>query len=216
MSLSSAARARMVDRQIARRGVADERVLQAMREVPREAFVEPGLEEFAFDDSPLPIGEGQTISQPYIVAFMAEAADLSKDDRVLEVGTGSGYAAAVFGRIARAVFTVERYASLAERAKSRLAHCNIKNVFIRVGDGTLGWPDAAPFGAIIVAAGCPEAPAALKQQLAIGGRLIVPVGEAELQSLQKITRVTEALYETEELAPVRFVPLIGAQGWTEA
>jgi protein-L-isoaspartate(D-aspartate) O-methyltransferase len=205
----------MVERQIKRRGVSDRHVLQAMRDVPREFFVQSGMEEFAFDDSPLPIGEGQTISQPYIVAFMAEAAALSPHDRVLEVGTGTGYAAAVFGRIAKVVYTIERHASLAEQAKRRLARAGVTNVFVRVGDGTLGWTDAAPFDAIIVAAGGPEAPAALKQQLAIGGRLIIPVGGAEMQSLQKITRVSEALYETEELAPVRFVPLVGAQGWTE-
>jgi protein-L-isoaspartate(D-aspartate) O-methyltransferase len=200
----------MVARQIERRGVGDRLVLQAMREVPREAFVEAGMEEFAFDDSPLPIGEGQTISQPYIVAFMAEAAELSANDRVLEVGTGSGYAAAVFGRIAKAVYTIERHASLAEQARRRLAELGISNVFVRVGDRTLGWSDAAPFDAIIVAAGAPEAPAALKQQLAIGGRLIIPLGEGDVQSLTRITRKSEALYETEDLASVRFVPLIGA------
>jgi protein-L-isoaspartate(D-aspartate) O-methyltransferase len=212
----SAAHTQMVERQLERRGIRDKSVLQAMRDVPREAFVDPGMEEFAFDDSPLPIGEGQTISQPYIVAFMAEAAELSRNDRVLEVGTGSGYAAAVFARIAKAVYTIERYASLAEGARQRLDRAGIKNVFVKTGDGTLGWTDAAPFDAIIVAAGAPEAPAALKQQLAIGGRLIIPVGESgEYQSLLKVTRVTEALYETDELAPVRFVPLVGAQGWTE-
>ena len=210
MRASAAARTRMVERQIERRGVDDPLVLQAMREVPREAFVEAGMEEFAFEDSPLPIGEGQTISQPYIVALMAEAAELSANDRVLEVGTGSGYAAAVFGRIAKAVYTIERHASLAEQARRRLAEAGITNVFVRVGDGTLGWSDAAPFDAIIVAAGAPEAPAALKQQLAIGGRLIIPLGEGDVQSLTRITRKSEALYETEDLASVRFVPLVGA------
>lgn len=215
MRASAAARTRMVERQLASRGIRDKYVLQAMREVPREAYVEPGMEEFAFDDSPLPIGEGQTISQPYIVAFMAEAAELSSSDRVLEVGTGSGYAAAVYSRIAKAVYTIERFASLAEEARRRFAQTGIRNVFVQTGDGTLGWTDAAPFDAILVAAGGPEVPAALKQQLAIGGRLIIPVGDAESQSLVKVTRVTEALYDTEELAPVRFVPLVGEQGWTE-
>jgi protein-L-isoaspartate(D-aspartate) O-methyltransferase len=210
MRAFAAARTRMVERQIERRGVGDPLVLQAMREVPREAFVAAGMEEFAFDDSPLPIGEGQTISQPYIVAFMAEAAELSANDRVLEVGTGSGYAAAVFGRIAKAVYTIERHASLAEQARRRLVEAGIRNVFVRVGDGTLGWSDAAPFGAIVVAAGGPEAPAALKQQLAIGGRLIIPLGEGDVQSLTRITRKSETLYETEDLASVRFVPLVGA------
>jgi protein-L-isoaspartate(D-aspartate) O-methyltransferase len=210
MRASAAARTRMVERQIERRGVDDPLVLQAMREVPREMFVEAGMEEFAFDDSPLPIGEGQTISQPYIVALMAEAAELSANDRVLEVGTGSGYAAAVFGRIAKAVYTIERHASLAGQARRRLAKAGISNVFVRVGDGTLGWSDAAPFDAIIVAAGAPEAPAALKQQLAIGGRLIIPLGEGDVQSLTRIRRKSEALYEAEDLASVRFVPLVGA------
>lgn len=212
----SAARTEMVERQLSQRGIRDTSVLQAMHDVPREHFVDPGFEEFAFEDSPLPIGEEQTISQPYIVAFMAEAAELSPDDRVLEVGTGSGYAAAVFGRIAKAVYTIERYASLAETAKQRLARAGIRNVFVSVGDGTLGRPDAAPFNAIIVAAAAPDVPAALKQQLAIGGRLIIPVGESdEYQSLLKVTRASEARYETEELATVRFVPLVGAQGWTQ-
>lgn len=215
MPASAAARAQMVERQLVRRGLHDKRVLQAMRDVPREVFVEAGMAEFAFDDSPLPIGEGQTISQPYIVAFMAEAAELSPNDRVLEVGTGSGYAAAVFSRIAKAVYTIERYPSLAETAKQCLARASIENVFVKVGDGTLGWTDAASFDAIIVAAGAPDVPAALKQQLAIGGRLIIPVGGAEYQSLLKVRRVTEALYGTDELATVRFVPLVGAQGWAE-
>lgn len=213
---SSAARTRMVERQLSQRGVRDARVLQAMRDVPRESFVDPGMEEFAFDDSPLPIGEGQTISQPYIVAFMAEAAEISADDKVLEVGTGSGYAAAVLGRIAKEVYSIERHASLAETAQDRLARAGIRNVFVKTGDGTLGWTDAAPFDAIIVAAGGPDIPAALKQQLAIGGRLIIPVGESgEYQSLLKVTRSSEAVYDSMELAPVRFVPLVGAQGWTE-
>jgi protein-L-isoaspartate(D-aspartate) O-methyltransferase len=205
----------MVERQLSRRGIRDTSVLAAMRKVPREKFVDPGMEEFAFEDSPLPIGEGQTISQPYIVAFMSEAAELSPNDRVLEVGTGSGYAAAVLSRIAKAVYTIERHSALAEAAKHRLTRVGIKNVFVQTGDGTLGWPDAAPFDAIVVAAGGPEVPAALKQQLAIGGRLIIPVGETEYQSLLKVTRLSEALFETATLAPVRFVPLVGAQGWTE-
>jgi protein-L-isoaspartate(D-aspartate) O-methyltransferase len=209
------AREQMVERQLVRRGIRDHRVLEAMREVPRQEFVEAGMEEFAFDDTPLPIGAGQTISQPYIVAFMAEAAGISEDDKVLEVGTGSGYAAAVLARLAKAVYTIERHATLADEAARRLKQAGIGNVFVRTGDGSLGWTDAAPFDAIIVAAGGPEVPAALKQQLAIGGRLVIPVGESEAQSLLKLTRVSEAVYDTEELAPVRFVPLVGAQGWSE-
>src|SRR5438552_1501967 len=138
---NSVSRAQMVERQLTRRGIRDASVLSAMREVPREKFVDSGMEEFAFDDSPLPIGEGQTISQPYIVAFMAEAAELSPDDRLLEIGTGSGYAAAVFSRIVRAVYTIERHVTLAEAAKRRFAASATRNVFVQIGDGTVGWTD---------------------------------------------------------------------------
>src|SRR3979411_1291260 len=170
-------RNRMVDVQIARRGVRDRDVLDAMRRVPREAFVESGFEEFAYEDAPLPIGEGQTISQPYIVALMIEAAELKPGDRVLEVGTGSGYAAAVVSQIAARVYAIERHAELVDAAKRRLEKLGYTNVELRVGDGTRGWPEAAPFDAILVAAGGPEVPAALKEQLALGGRLVIPVGE---------------------------------------
>jgi protein-L-isoaspartate(D-aspartate) O-methyltransferase len=209
-------RDRMVDVQIARRGVHDIHVLTAMREVPREQFVDPGFEEFAYEDSPLPIGAGQTISQPYIVALMSEAAEVKPGDRVLEVGTGSGYAAAVLSRIAKHVYTIERHASLAEAAKARLAKLGYDNVEVRIGDGTRGLPEEAPFDAILVAASGPEVPPALEDQLAIGGRLIMPVSE-ELwgQSLRKFTRKSETVYEEEDLGAVRFVPLIGSQGWAE-
>src|SRR4051794_19959993 len=170
------ARSRMVDVQVARRGVRDSYVLEALRRVPREAFVEPGFKEFAYEDGPLPIGEGQTISQPYIVALMIEAAELSPGDRVLEIGAGSGYAAAVMGQIANRVYAIERYPSLAEAARRRFSSLGYENIELRVDDGTLGWPEAAPFDAILVAAGGPSVPPALKQQLAVSGRLIIPVG----------------------------------------
>ena len=209
-------RERMVDIQIARRGIHDPRVLDAMRAVPREAFVHPGYEEFAYEDSPLPIDEQQTISQPYIVAMMIAAANVEPGDRVLEVGAGSGYAAAVLGRIASQVHAIERHPSLAERARQRLRRLGYDNVHIHTGDGTLGWPAAAPFDAILVAAGGPEVPPALKQQLAVGGRLIVPVGDAErYQHLLRITRVGSDEFELDDLGPVRFVPLIGKEGWAE-
>jgi protein-L-isoaspartate(D-aspartate) O-methyltransferase len=209
-------RARMVQVQIAGRGVRDPRVLDAMREVPREAFVDSGFEAFAYEDGPLPIGEGQTISQPYIVALMAEAAELGPAHRVLEVGAGSGYAAAVLGRVAGQVHAIERHAALADRARERLEKLGYTNVSLRVGDGTLGWPEAAPFDAIIVSAAGPEAPQALKSQLAIGARMIVPVGEEPgRQRLVCITRTGEDTYEQDELGAVAFVPLVGVQGWSE-
>src|SRR5215217_4789969 len=210
-------RDRMVERQIAGRGIADPRVLSAMRRVPREGFVAPGLEEFAYEDSPLPIDEAQTISQPYIVALMIEAAEVKRGDRVLDVGTGSGYAAAVLSEIAGEVYTIERHRALAEAAKRRLAKLGYRNIKVRHGDGTLGWPEAAPFDAIIVAAGGPEIPEALRAQLKIGGRLIIPVGDLiHYQRLVKIVRRGEHDFSEQELEPVRFVPLIGEQGWTDA
>jgi len=212
----SRARDRMIDVQIVRRGVRDRHVLDAMRRVPREAFVEPGLEEFAYEDGPLAIGEGQTISQPYIVALMIEAAEVKPGDSVLEVGAGSGYAAAVMSQIADRVHAIERHPSLGKSALQRFKRLGYDNIDLRVGDGTRGWPEAAPFQAILVAAGGPEVPLLLKEQLAIGGRLIIPVGEEEnWQTLLKITRTRETDYEEEDLGVVAFVPLIGEQGWAE-
>jgi protein-L-isoaspartate(D-aspartate) O-methyltransferase len=210
------ARNRMVDIQIARRGVRDPYVLEAMRRVPRETFVEPGYEEFAYEDVPLPIGEGQTISQPYIVALMIEAAEVRPGDSVLEVGAGSGYAAAVMAQIADRVYAIERLPSLANSARQRFKKLGYDNIDLRVADGTRGWQEAAPFDAIMVAAGGPEVPSALKEQLAIGGRLIIPVGEeARHQTLTKLTRESDAEFEEENLGAVAFVPLIGEQGWAE-
>jgi protein-L-isoaspartate(D-aspartate) O-methyltransferase len=208
-------RRRMVEVQIARRGVRDEAVLAAMREVPRERFIAETAVEFAYEDSALPIDEGQTISQPYIVAAMIEAAEVGPGDRVLEVGTGSGYAAAVLGRIADSVFGVERHETLAGLAGERLAALGYGNVDVRIGDGTLGLPEEAPFDAILVSAGGPEVPEALKAQLEIGGRLVIPVGEAGDQKLCKVTRMGSDRFEEEVLGTVTFVPLIGAQGWQE-
>ncbi len=204
----------MVEGQIAGRGVTDPRVLDAMRRVPRERFVPAGQTEFAYEDSPLPIEEGQTISQPFIVAWMTAALELEPGDRVLEIGTGSGYAAAVLAHLAAQVYTIERHATLAELAQQRLAGAGYPNVIVRCGDGTLGWPEHAPFDAIIVAAGGPSVPEALKAQLAIGGRLVIPVGaQTRVQKLVRVTRVAEDDYRREELGDVRFVPLIGAGGW---
>jgi protein-L-isoaspartate(D-aspartate) O-methyltransferase len=206
----------MVDVQISGRGIRDRYVLEALKRVPREAFVEPGFEEFAYEDGPLPIGEGQTISQPYIVALMIEAAEIKPGDSVLEVGAGSGYAAAVMGQIADRVYAIERHPSLGKSAQQRLKKLGYDNVELRIGDGTRGWPEAAPFDAILVAAGGPEVPPALKEQLAVGGRLVIPVGEEErYQSLIKLTRKSDAQFEEENLGAVAFVPLIGEQGWAE-
>jgi protein-L-isoaspartate(D-aspartate) O-methyltransferase len=204
----------MVERQIVRRGVRDELVLEAVRKVPREAFLPERLREFAYEDSPLPIEEGQTISQPFIVALMSEALRLSGGEKVLEIGTGSGYAAAVLAQIAAEVYTVERYGQLASKAVATLARNGFANVHVLHGDGTLGWPDHAPYDGIVVAAGGPRVPEALKGQLKIGGRLVIPVGSSpELQELVRVTRVAEHDYEVEELLDVRFVSLVGADGW---
>ncbi len=187
-----------------------------MRRVPREAFVDPGFEEFAYEDSPLPIGEGQSISQPYIVARMIDAAELKPGETVLDVGAGSGYAAAVASQIAGRVFAIERHRTLGESARKRLQELGFDNIDLRIGDGTKGWREAAPFDVILVAAGGPEVPRALKEQLAMGGRLIIPVGPDELgQILRKLTRTSETHYETEDLGAVMFVPLIGEQGWAD-
>lgn len=207
-------RRRMVDEQIAARGVVDPAVLGAMRAVPREKFVPPSAVEVAYEDSPVPIEEGQTISQPYVVALMAEALRLTRRDRVLEIGAGSGYAAAVLSRIAADVYAIERHASLSELARRRMKDLGFGNVHVIHGDGTLGWPERAPSDGIVVAAGGPSVPEALRSQLAIGGRLVMPVGASQqVQELVRVTRTGPDDYRQEELGTVRFVPLIGAQGW---
>jgi protein-L-isoaspartate(D-aspartate) O-methyltransferase len=208
------ARERMVEHQIAGRGVRDPRVLAAMRLVPRDRFVSPAQAAAAYDDEPLPIGEGQTISQPYVVGFMTEALSLVPGDRVLEIGTGSGYAAAVLALIAAEVYTIERIESLAEHARSRLADLGYANVHVRYGDGSLGWPEHAPYDGIVVTAGGPDVPPSLLEQLAIGGRLVMPVGpEQRFQRLVRVVRTSGARWDRELLQKVAFVPLIGAEGW---
>ncbi|WP_405231308.1 protein-L-isoaspartate(D-aspartate) O-methyltransferase [Lentisalinibacter salinarum] len=207
-------RDRMVTRQIEGRGVRSVAVLESMRRVPREAFLPEHLREFAYDDNPLPIGEGQTISQPYIVAMMIEALALEGGEKVLEIGAGSGYAAAVLGEIAGEVYTIERVGALADRAREALAYLGYDNVHVLHADGTLGWADAAPFDAIVVAAAGPGVPDSLKSQLKVGGRLVIPVGPRPYaQELVRVTRVSESDFATEDLADVRFVPLVGEQGW---
>jgi len=207
-------RRRMVEEQIAARGIHDPGVLDAMARVPRERFVADTLVPRAYDDSPLPIGQGQTISQPYIVALMLGAAALTGTDRVLEVGAGSGYASAVASLLAGRVDAIERHAALAAEAAGRLAALGFANVAVHCADGSTGWPAGAPFDAILVAAGGPRIPEALKRQLAPGGRLVMPVGGALwVQQLVKVTKMADGSLETEDLGGVRFVPLIGEEGW---
>lgn len=201
-------RARMVRRDIEGRGIRSRRVIDAMATVPRERFVPSHLAPRAYEDGPLPIGGGQTISQPYIVGLMIDEAQVTEHDRVLEVGTGSGYGAAVLSRVAEQVWTIERLPALAENARTVLADLGYDNVTPVVGDGSLGWPDAAPYDAIIVTAGGVRVPQPLVDQLADGGRLIIPVGpEAGSQQLLCIRREGEDIIE-EDLGPVAFVPLV--------
>jgi protein-L-isoaspartate(D-aspartate) O-methyltransferase len=207
-------RERLVENELRILGIRDEAVLRAMRTVPREAFVSEEMREFAYRNAPLPIGSGQTISQPLIVAQMAEALELAPTERVLEIGAGSGYAAAILSRIAKDVFTVERHRELADAAADRLKRLGYDNVQVRCGDGTRGWPEEAPFDAIIVAAGGPGIPPALLEQLCVGGRLVIPIGEEkDSQQLIRAIQRGDDEFEYEELGAVRFVPLIGEAGW---
>jgi len=207
-------RRRMIERQLVGRGIADPKVLAAMACVPREAFVPAGFEKFAYDDNPLPIGGGQTISQPYIVALMAEAAHIGPRARVLEVGAGSGYAAAVLAELALKVVTIERLGELARAARDTLRRLGYSNVEVIEGDGSRGAPEHAPFDAILVAAGAPSPPESLKRQLADGGRLVIPISADGHQDLRVITRQGDT-FEEKDLGPVRFVPLLGEEGWEE-
>lgn len=210
----AAQREAMVREQVEARGIRDLAVHAAMRRVPREVFVGETWRSFAYDDSPLPIDDGQTISQPYIVALMLAALAIGAEDRVLEIGAGSGYASALAGCLARHVDAVERHAGLAESAASRLERLGIGNVVVHAADGSGGWPAGAPYDAILVSASGPEIAETLRSQLAIGGRLVMPVGQrGEAQRLLKLTRRGDTQYDEEELATVVFVPLIGVHGW---
>ncbi len=216
MASLAAARERCVADQIVRRGVRDPNVLAAMRAVPRECFVPKKARAHAYDDCPLAIGAGQTISQPYIVAYMIAALRLKGGEKVLEIGAGSGYAAAVLGRIAGEVYAIERIGELATQAVANLAIAGAGNVRVRHADGTRGWPEAAPFDAILVSAGAPAIPMTLFQQLAEGGRMIVPVGSDPLtQELIRVMRGPGGEMQREVLTDVRFVPLIGQEGWED-
>ncbi len=208
------ARERMVRSQIEARGIRDPQVLAAMRQVPRHLFVPVNMRGSAYYDSPLPIGEGQTISQPYIVALMTEMLELTGEERVLEIGTGSGYQAAILSLLAREVYTVERLPDLARSAEEVLGQLGYTNVHVRVGDGTLGWPEHAPYDAIIVTAAPPEIPSPLLDQLTDGGRFVAPIGPRWTQTLVRVRREGEKFHE-ESLTAVAFVPLVGVHGWDE-
>jgi len=205
-------RLRMVEEQIAGRGIKDPRLIVAMRKVPRHLFVEEALQDQAYSDHPLPIGEKQTISQPYMVALMTEALALTGKEKVLEIGTGSGYQAAILAELASKVFTVERILSLAMRARELLLQLNYSNVEVKFSDGTVGWPDESPFDAIMVTAGSPEIPQPLIDQLKVGGRMAIPVGDANAQDLIRIVKTEDGI-KKENWGGCRFVKLIGKYGW---
>lgn len=211
----SVARRKMVDEQIIRRGVTDPRVIEAMLRVPRHKFVEDALASQAYSDFPLPIGAKQTISQPFMVAMMSESLQLCGDEKVLEVGTGSGYQAAVLALLADRVFSLERIPELARRARRILDSNGFTKVNIRLTDGTYGWEDQAPFDAIMVTAGAPSVPRTYLDQLAVGGRLVIPVGDRLGQVLMRYTRESEDDFKEERLLNCRFVPLIGNHGWKD-
>jgi protein-L-isoaspartate(D-aspartate) O-methyltransferase len=207
-------REHMVKSQLAGRGIKDRRVLEAMRQVPRHLFIPEGMRNLAYCDGPLPIGHGQTISQPYIVALMTELLKLEGQERVLEVGTGSGYQAAILSRLASQVYSVERHAALAQQAEKLLSQLGYANIVVRVGNGTLGWPEHSPYEAIIVTAAAPDVPRPLTDQLADGGRLVAPVGSQWSQVLVKVRRQGDLLIRERRTA-VAFVPLVGKYGWEE-
>jgi len=209
----STSRRRMVERHIRERGITDPLVIESMSHVPRHLFVEEALQGQAYSDFPLPIGEKQTISQPFIVGFMTQALQLQGGEKVLEIGTGSGYQAAVLARIVSRVYTVERLPALARRARRILDSIGANNVNIRLSDGTFGWDEEAPFDAIIITAGAPSIPAKYREQLAVGGRLVIPVGTLGAQTLKRVVRLGEAEYTEENLLDCRFVPLVGKFGW---
>ncbi|MGB9628122.1 MAG: protein-L-isoaspartate(D-aspartate) O-methyltransferase [Thermodesulfobacteriota bacterium] len=208
----SRARLKMVEEQIVARGIKDPRVIEAMKKVPRHLFVEEALQGQAYSDHPLPIGEKQTISQPYMVALMTEALLLKGKEKVLEIGTGSGYQTAILAELAEKVFSIERIRSLAIRARELLYRLGYYNFEIKIFDGTLGWVEESPFDAILVTAGAPDIPQSLVNQLAMGGRLVIPVGDAFVQDLLRVMKTEEGL-KKEDLGGCRFVKLIGKYGW---
>ncbi|MDQ7785284.1 MAG: protein-L-isoaspartate(D-aspartate) O-methyltransferase [Desulfomonilaceae bacterium] len=208
----AAARKEMIEKQLKARHITDGRVLAAMEEVPRHLFVKPALQHEAYDDNPLPIGHCQTISQPYMVAVMTELLELRGHERVLEVGTGSGYQAAVLSRLCKWVYTIEALEALSVNAGKILRECGYDNISFKVGDGSRGWPEEAPFDAILVTAGAPDVPDTLLKQLVLGGNLVIPVGDRFSQTLKRVTK-TESGTKVERHTGCRFVDLVGEFGW---
>jgi len=208
-------RQQMVDTQIVKRGIRDKKVIEAMRKVPRHLFIDNALWPQAYEDHPLPIGEKQTISQPYIVALMTEALELKENDKVLEIGTGSGYQTAILAELAEKVYSIERLPNIAKNARKILDRLNYKNVMISIRDGTEGWSEFAPFDAIIVTAAAPHIPRPLFEQLKIDGRMVIPIGGEFSQDLMVYTKTDEEATDVENLGGCRFVKLIGAYGWKE-
>jgi protein-L-isoaspartate(D-aspartate) O-methyltransferase len=204
----------MVEEQIVARGIKNSRLLAAMRKLPRHLFVDPGLLQRAYDDSSLPIGQRQTLSQPYMAARMTEALELSGEEKVLEIGTGSGYQTALLAELSFNVFSVEKIRALAMKARALLDRLQYHNIAIQVGVGIIGWPEHSPFDAIMVTAGAPDLPRPLLEQLAVGGRLVIPVGDDESQVLVRVTR-HPSKFEEEQLGDCRFVKLWGKFGWQE-
>ena len=211
----SLARERMVRDQIEARGIKDKRLLNVMRKIPRHLFVEEALRNQAYNDYPLPIGEGQTISQPYIVALMTEALELKGQEKVLEIGTGCGYQTAILAELAQSVFTIERIPTLMQRAKAILDSLGYFNVAYKTGNGTLGWPEVAPFQGIIVTAAAPEIPQPYVEQLEPGGKMVIPLGDKFSQVLYKIIKLPDGRIKKQYLCGCRFVPLVGIYGWSE-
>lgn len=206
-------RKRMVQEQVVNRGITNPRLLETLLKIPRHLFVQEAMAAQAYSDGPLPIGEKQTISQPYMVALMTDLLELTDNDHVLEIGTGSGYQTAVLASLVRRVWTIERIRPLAMQARKVLDSLHLLNVNIKVGDGTLGWPEEGPFDAILVTAGAPAVPETLAAQLAPGGRLVIPVGDEASQILLRIRKETDGTLTRESSVGCRFVPLIGQQGW---
>ena len=205
-------REKMVEKQLRRRGIEDERVNQVFLAIKRHVFVEESLWDRSYDESPLPIGKNQTISQPYIVALMTQALELRGDERVLEIGTGSGYQTAILASLAQKVFTVERHVELVQKARAVFESLSIHNIAIRIGDGTIGWKDFAPYHGIIVTAAAPKLPQPLFDQLIDGGKVVIPIGGEQKQILYVYTKTGDN-FEQKELCPCAFVPLIGIEGW---
>ena len=204
----------MVQEQILARGVTDARVVAALRKIPRHVFVDPGIVNRAYDDCALPIGEKQTLSQPYMAARMSEALALSGGEQVLEIGTGSGFQTALLAELCFNVFSVEKLRALSRRARALLDQLDYHNIALHVGDGTIGWSEHAPYDAIIVTAGAPQAPRPLLDQLAVGGRLVIPIGDEQSQTLTRLVR-TRTSFKKEQLGECKFVKLLGKYGWRE-